>query len=132
MQIKVNVEHKEKHLFCVNLENSQSSFYIDKKEEGYTPKGGNSLEVFLSALAGCIGVYANNYISRHNISCSYLKVDAKADFITASPARLENIVVEVDTDAQIGDKKEVFMRFMHNCPIHNTILHAGHVDIKLK
>jgi len=132
MDVNVHVEYKENHIFTVHTEHSHSSFYIDKKEEGYAPLGPNPLELFLSSLAGCIGVYANNYLKRHNIGFTYLKIDSFAQFAQSSPQRLTDITVQVDTDADIGDKKDVFMRFIHNCPVHNTLLHTERVNIELK
>ncbi|MBN2484204.1 MAG: OsmC family protein [Candidatus Omnitrophica bacterium] len=132
MDVNVHVEYKEKHIFAVHTENSQSSFYIDKKEEGYTPLGANSLELLLSSLAGCIGVYANSYLTRHDIGFTYLKTTAHAQLAQSSPQRLTDITVQVHTDADIGDKKDVFMRFIHNCPVHNTLLHTEGVNIELK
>ncbi|MCF7908055.1 MAG: OsmC family protein [Candidatus Omnitrophica bacterium] len=91
----------------------------------------NFLEVLLSALGGCIGVYANKYLERHAIAFTKLEIMVTGELTTESPARIVDIKVKVDTDAQLGDKKEVFLRFIHNCPVHNTLLNTKEVEIDL-
>lgn len=95
------------------------------------PKASNSLELLLFSLANCIAVYANKYLERHTIVFNKLKVKAKADFTTESPARLINIQVKVDTDAQLDDKRAVFLKFIRACPIHNTLLNTKEIDVGL-
>jgi len=101
------------------------------KQVNFQPKGSNPLEALLSALGGCIGIYADKYLARHSIPYTKLKVLVTADFTTESPARLVNIVVKVDTDARLGDKKDIFLRFVHNCPVHNTLLNTKEIKIYL-
>ncbi|MBU2043655.1 MAG: OsmC family protein [Candidatus Omnitrophica bacterium] len=98
---------------------------------GYIPGGSNPLEALLSALGGCIGIYADKYLARHSIPYTKLKVLVTADFTTESPARLVNIAAKVDTDAQLADKREVFLRFIGNCPIHNTLVNTKEVKVSL-
>ncbi len=97
----------------------------------YRPSGSNPLEALLSALGGCIGVYAKKYLERHAISFTKLEVGVSGEFTAESPARIINIEAKVDTDAQLGDRQEVFLRFIHNCPIHNTLLNTNKIEIDL-
>ncbi len=101
------------------------------KDASFKPGGSNPLEALLSALGGCVGIYANKYLERHAISYTKLRVLVGAEFTTESPARLINITVKVDTDAQLGDKREVFLKFIKGCPIHNTLLHTKELAIDL-
>ncbi len=131
MQVTVNVAWQNDHAFRVQLENSQKAFVIDKKTEDHVPSGPNSLEVFLSSLGGCIGIYAVNYLKRHNVPFKELKVKSFAEFGKSSPQRLTDITVRVLTDADLKDKKDVFLRFIHNCPVHHTLLHTDSITIEV-
>lgn len=100
-------------------------------KEPFIPSGKNPLEALLSALGGCIVIYAKKYLERHSVPFNRLEVTAEAELTTENPMRLVNIKAEIDTDAQLGDKKDVFLRFVHGCPIHNTLLHTEKVDVEL-
>ena len=130
MQIKAEVNFLKEDVFQIKTFPSEALLSIDKKKEGQVPGGPNPLEMFLSALAGCIGVYAKMYFGRHAVQFKRLEIQAEAEFTTDSPARLKDIIVKVNTDAQLADK-EVFLRFVSNCPVHNTILHTKEVKINL-
>ena len=131
METKVEVKLSGEDRFEVTTLTNEVRFYVDKKKENYTPQGPNPLELFLSSLGSCVGVYALRYLNNHAITFEELTVKVKAEFSEAAPARLINIQVSVFTDADILDKREVFLRFIRNCPIHNTILHSKEIDITL-
>jgi uncharacterized OsmC-like protein len=131
MEVKVNITFLENDAFQIKLPGSQVKIYVDKAKENYSPLGPNPLELFLSSLAGCIGVYAKRYLVMHAVEFKELTIDIKAEFSQEHPARLVNIKAQVHTDADLGDKQEVFLRFIRNCPIHNTILHSKEIDIEI-
>ena len=131
MQIKTEVKFLEKDKFEVRAVSSATTIYVDKKEPDSTPSGPNPLELFLSSLASCTGVFAKKYLERHNLEFKELKIEAEAEFTTEAPMRLTKIKAKVYTDADLGEKREVFLRFIAGCPIHNTILHANKIDIEL-
>jgi len=54
VQIKL-IEHDK---FEVNIPSEGHTLYVDKPAEGYKPAGPNPLEIFLSSLGTCTGVYA--------------------------------------------------------------------------
>ncbi len=132
MQVKAEVKFLEGDKFDINIPFSNLDLYIDKRKEDHSPSGPNPLELFISALGGCIGVYAKSYLTRHNIEFNELKINVDAELSKDSPIRLVNISVSVGTDAQLGENKEVFLRFIKNCPIHNTILHGEAPSIDLE
>ncbi len=111
---------------------AEANIYSDREEINYALGTDRPLELFLSSLSGCVGVYAKKYLSRHQIEFRKLIVKASADFTIESPARLVNLKLKVITDAELGDKKEVFLRFIENCPVHNTLLHTKEVEIALE
>lgn len=130
MATQVDITFREQDIFEVKVPATGVTLAIDKSQEGHLSGGANPLELFLASLAGCIGVYAKRYLTMHSIAFTDLRISASADMAQDSPARLVNIKVVVSTDAKI-DNREVFMRFIHNCPVHNTLLHTKEVEISL-
>jgi uncharacterized OsmC-like protein len=131
MEIKTEITFLREDIFQIKAQTSGLIFHIDKKKENEEALGPNPLELFLSALGSCIGVYAKKYLSTHSLEFKELTVGLKAEFSQVHPARLINIKAQVKTDADLGDKREVFLRFINNCPIHNTILHTKEIDIEI-
>jgi uncharacterized OsmC-like protein len=131
MEIKTEVTFLEKDKFKAKGSLSELEVCMDKKEEGYTPAGPTPLELFLSSLGGCIGVYAKRYLTRHNIAFNKLDISVESQLSQSGPMHLANIKVKVQTDAELGEKSAVFLRFIKNCPIHNTLIHTNEVDIEI-
>ncbi|MDP2922470.1 MAG: OsmC family protein [Candidatus Omnitrophota bacterium] len=131
METKIEVVFLKEDIFQVKTQDSKAELFIDKAKEGYNPAGPNPLELFLSSLGACIGVYAKRYLSMHSVEFKQLNIEVKADFSQDSPARLVNIKALVHTDANLGDKRDVFLRFISNCPIHNTIKHTKEIEINI-
>tara|TARA_B100000315_G_C14571573_1_gene585840 strand:+ start:1378 stop:1776 length:399 start_codon:yes stop_codon:yes gene_type:complete len=132
MNVKIDVKFLEGDKFEIATEDSNVIAYIDKPSQDYLPKGQNPLQMFLSATGGCVGVYAKRYLKRHNIEFNSLTVSVSADLSKDSPLRLVNIKAGVKTDAQLGDKKEVFEKFIRGCPVHNTLINTKEVSIVLE
>ncbi|MBN3040033.1 MAG: OsmC family protein [Candidatus Omnitrophica bacterium] len=131
MRISSKVVFLGDDLFQARLEYSDVVIHIDKKKKEIKAKGPNSLEMFLSAVGGCIGAFAERYLRRHDIHFSKLVIEVSADLAKDAPLRLVNIRTVVDTDADLGDKKEIFKKFISNCPVHNTLLHTKEMSIDI-
>jgi len=132
MEIKATLNHLTDDLFEITTAPSNLKLYIDKAHQEHEAKGPNSLELFLSSVAGCTGVFAKRYLERHAIDFSTLTIEARADFIQEAPLRLGNISLKIATDADLKGKDDVFMRFAGNCPIHNTLHVAQEVALTLE
>jgi uncharacterized OsmC-like protein len=128
VEVKVNLKFLENDKFKVECLPSQTHFFIDKKKEDYQPQDPNPLELFLGALCGCVGVFTLNYLRRHYIEFKEIKIELNAKLSSNPPLRLVDIKVKVDTDARLEDK-DTFLRFIKNCPIHNTIIHTQEIGI---
>jgi len=131
MEIKTSVNFLENDLFKIENQSLTLNLYIDKPKDSYEPKGPNPLEMFLSALGGCVGVFSKRYLTRHKIEFRKLKVEVNAELSREAPLRLSEIKVKIDTDADLGDKKEIFEKFVRGCPVHNTLLHTKDINISL-
>jgi len=129
MQIKAELKYKHNDLFEIEAFPSQVKLKIDKAKEGYHAEGPNSVEMFLSSMAGCLGVFAKIYLDRHQIPFSKLEVSVGAELAKTPPMRLVSIKACVSTDADLGDRQAIFERFVKNCPVHNTLLHTKEMDI---
>lgn len=131
METKVELRFLKGDTFEIKTHTNEVTMYVDKKKEGQPASGANPLELFLSSLAACVGVYALRYLTTHTVDFKQLNAVAFADFSSDTPARLVNIKVNVHTDAKLADKQDVFLRFIRNCPIHNTVIHTQEVEIDL-
>jgi len=130
MAIRVEITAEEKDKFLASFLSSGTRIYVDLNKEKAC--GPNPLEVFLASLASCVCVYARKYLTQHSIEFKELKVDATAELSKDSPTRLVDIKIKTHTDANLDNAgKEVFLRFMKNCPIHNTIIHSKNIEIDL-
>jgi uncharacterized OsmC-like protein len=127
----VVVSYVDQDKFNIHIPSIDKELFVDKGTDDHEPVGPNPLELFLSSLGSCLGVYAKLYLTRHDINFNELKIDVNAEFSTESPARLIDIKAKVFTDAELGGQEEVFARFVKQCPIHNTILHTDKVDIEV-
>ena len=132
MNVKVEINSKQNGKFTVNCLSSNKTFNVDVSKDSVSLEGPNPLELFLSALGSCTGVYAEKYLIQHSIEFKNLKIEAAARFSNEPPSRLVDIKLKVSTDAKLDkDAKEIFLRFMKNCPIHNTIINTKEIDINL-
>jgi len=126
---RVEVKFIDKDKFEVKTISSNQTLYTDKQSQGHDPCGPNPLELFLSSLGSCIGVFSKMYLTRHNIEFTILKIKVIAEI--SSGHQLTNIKASVDTDAKFADKKDAFLRFIHACPAHKTIINTQEIDISL-
>ena len=130
MVIRVEVKAEEKDKFLANFSSSGTSVYVDLGKE--KTNGPNPLELFIGSLASCVCVYAKKYLTQHSIEFKELQVSANAEFSKDSPTRLVNIKIKALTDAKLSKtEREVLLRFMKNCPIHNTVIHTENIEIDL-
>lgn len=130
MAIRAEITAEEKDKFLASFPSSGTRIYVAlNKEEACGP---DPLELFLGSLASCVCVYARKYLTQHSIEFKELKVIATAELSKDSPTRLVNISIKASTDAKLDNaKREIFLRFMKNCPIHNTVVHTQHIEIDL-
>ncbi|MDD5618534.1 MAG: OsmC family protein [Candidatus Omnitrophica bacterium] len=128
--MKVRVEYEEGVRFVAKAKTHQ--FTIDQpKDKGGGDLGMNPLEVFLSSLASCVAFYAIRYLKDTKVDPSGLTVDVESELISERPARFKDIKVKINLNQDLGDKKESFLKFVRNCPVHNTLAGQPNIDIEL-
>ncbi|HNX81797.1 MAG TPA: OsmC family protein [Candidatus Omnitrophota bacterium] len=123
---RVDVTHKGDHLF--EVKSKDSTVMIDTKGKGMTPP-----DALLASLASCIGVYIRKYAESTKIDIKDFTISAQAELTTAAPICFKSISVAIDlhgTELE-ESRKQSLLRFIHNCPVHNTIIANPVVDMKL-
>ncbi|MDP8233176.1 MAG: OsmC family protein [Candidatus Saelkia tenebricola] len=132
MELGVNVRLLDSDKFEVNTQATKARFYIGKKRKGMVSQGSNSLELFFYSLGSCIVFYVRKYLEDIRIVFENLNMVLSAELSQVVSLRLVNIKAEILTDAELNVRKDVFLRFIKNCPIHNTIVHTEGVNISLR
>ncbi|HXY26416.1 MAG TPA: OsmC family protein [Candidatus Acidoferrum sp.] len=96
-------------------------------DEGMTPP-----EIFLAALGSCAGFYAAQYLKRKKLATEGTLVRVTAEK-AKDPARLDDfrIAVEAPCDLRPEDL-EGLEESVHDCMIHNTLLHPPKISIDIK
>jgi len=126
--MKIKVEHIEGTKFIAKTNTHQ--FIIDQpKDKGGTDLGMNPLEVFLSSLGSCVAFYCAKYCKDTGIDVLGLTVEVESELISERPIRFKDISVKIKIDKDLKDKKEAFLKFVRNCPVHNTL--AGQPTIRI-
>ena len=93
-------------------------------DEGMTPP-----ELFLASLGSCAGFYAAQYLRKHHLSREGTRIRVTAEK-AQDPARLAEIRIEVDVPVVLSpEHHDGIERAVHNCLIHNTLVHPPQMAI---
>lgn len=131
MQIESFIEFLEDEKFKLSFNSTKVNFYVDKSTDTHQAEGPNPLELFCSALGSCVGIFAKRYFLTRKIPFTKINIKVSAVF-NQSSLLLENIKLNLKTDAKIDDKKDDFLRYIKNCPIHNTILGTKQITFNVE
>ena len=95
-------------------------------DEGMTPP-----ELFLASLGSCAAFYAAAYLRKHKLAEEGTRVRVTADK-RKDPARLDDFRILVDVPAGLDPKHLAGLeRTVHQCLIHNTLLHPPTIAIEI-
>ena len=125
---KVDISCKEDSVF--NVTSGEAKVTIDLAEkENLGP-----LPTLLAALGSCIGVYLRRYADNLKLPIKEFSVSVEADLEKTPVARFTKINVSVDLKGAPLDeqKREGLMRFILNCPVHNTLHGNPEINAELK
>lgn len=85
-------------------------------------------EIFLAGLAGCVAFYAERFLRRNGLTTERLAVTC--DYTWAeNPHRVGAISLDVEAPDLTVEKREAFIRVIHHCTLHNTLLRPP--DVRL-
>ncbi|MFC1646455.1 OsmC family protein [Candidatus Omnitrophota bacterium] len=126
--MKVQIKYQEGSRFIAQAREHQLT--IDQpKEKGGSDSGMNPSEVFLSSLGSCIAFYARKYCKDTNVDPSGLVVDVESELSQDRPFRFKDVNVKIHLGQDLDNRRESLIKFVSNCPIHNTI--TSHPNIKI-
>ncbi len=95
-------------------------------DEGMTPP-----ELFLASLGSCAAFYAAAYLRKHKLSEAGTKVQVTAEK-RKDPPRLDDFRISIDVPIGLDPKHiEGVERAVHQCLIHNTLLHPPTIAIEI-
>ena len=128
--MKVRIKYEDGAKFIAEARGHQ--FSIDQpKDKGGSDSGMNPLEVFLASLGSCVAFYSKRYCKDINVDASGLAVEVDAELSQDRPFRFKDIKLEITLNQDLGPRKESLLKFVKNCPIHNTITGAPNIEITI-
>ena len=96
-------------------------------DEGMTPP-----ELLLASLGSCAAFYAAAYLRKDKLADRGTKVRITAEK-RKDPARIDDFRIEVEVPAGLEPKHiEGLERAVHQCLIHNTLLHPPAISIVIQ
>jgi putative redox protein len=101
---------------------------VDTKGNGITPP-----DALLASLGTCIGVYLRKYAEGARIDLKQFSISVDAEFSKEPPYCFRQINVKVDLKGLKleENRKEGLLRFIKNCPVHNTLKVDPLVEIEV-
>lgn len=123
----VDVSCKEGSVF--NVTSGEAKITIDLSGKNLGP-----LPTLLAALGSCVGVYLRRYADNMKLPIKEFSVSVEADLIKEPPIGFRHISVAIDLKGvQLDEaKKEGLMRFIRNCPVHNTLHGKPEISMSLR
>jgi uncharacterized OsmC-like protein len=95
-------------------------------DEGMTPP-----ELLLASLGSCAAFYAAMYLRKHKLAEKGTRVLVTADK-RKDPPRMDDFRIVLDVPPQLESKHvEGLERAVHQCLIHNTLLHPPTITIEI-
>ena len=103
-------------------------FNIGLKGDNVTPPA-----VLLAGLGSCIGVYIRKYFEGMDNSSGSFSVGLEAEFTKEKPVCFSLINVSIDLKGAVFDqrRKQAFLAFIRNCPVHNTLKANPVIEFKI-
>ncbi len=113
---KVNIISKSGYTFTIGGDGFE--FNIEAKEEGASPS-----DIFLASLGSCVGVYVRKYLNGAKVQSDKFSVEVESDLSKDRPISFREIKISIRLDGvEINEqRKKSLLRFIKNCPIHNTL-----------
>lgn len=128
--MKIEVTHQQGEEF--RAQSGPHSIVIDfPPEKGGNDRGMSPPEILLVSLGSCIALYAKRYLQSAKLLLEGLRIEVESVMSTDKPLRLKDINITVHAPEKLGDRKEALLRFIENCPIHNTLKNQPSVSIKI-
>ena len=96
-------------------------------DEGMTPP-----ELLLASLGSCAGYYAAQYLRKNKLATEGTRVRVTCEKAKDPVARMTNFVIEVDAPVELTkEQRKGLDQAIENCLVHNTLLHAPKISLKV-
>ncbi|MFZ3266841.1 MAG: OsmC family protein [Terriglobales bacterium] len=129
------IEVQVEHLGAVQFEIKARQHVIasdQPAENGGFDEGMTPPELMLASLGACAAFYAAAYLRKHKLAEEGTKVRVTADK-RKDPPRLDDFRIFVDVPAGLDPKHLAGLdRAVHQCLIHNTLLHPPSIAIEIR
>jgi uncharacterized OsmC-like protein len=129
--VEVHVEHLGAVQFEVRAR--QHTIAVDQPpENGGYDEGMTPPELFLASLGSCAAFYAAQYMRKNKIATEGTRVNVTAEKLK-NPARIDNFVITIEGPAELtAPQRSGVESAVHDCLIHNTLLHPPNISIEVK
>ena len=129
--MEVHVEHLGAVQFEVRAR--QHTIAVDQPpENGGYDEGMTPPELFLASLGSCAAFYAAQYMRKNKIATEGTRVNVTAEKLK-NPARIDNFVITIEGPAELTAPQRFGVESaVHDCLIHNTLLHPPNISIEVK
>jgi len=125
----VRVVHTGRDRFDVVVRGHRIS--VDQPEEaGGEDTAATPTELFVSALATCVGFYGRRFLARHHLP-EHVEVDCKW-WMEKAPSRVGVVDISVSVPYLPPEMLDRFQRAIEHCTVHNTLLRPPQVEISTK
>jgi len=119
----------------VNKNNSAFTVLSEGHEFTINAKGGaiSPPATLLASLGSCIGVYIRKYAESAKLELNNFSIKVEAGFEKNPNFHFKEILVSIDLKGlKIEEgRKKALLKFVKNCPIHNTLKAAPAVNIEI-
>ncbi len=96
------------------------------EDTGMTP-----VELFVSSLGCCIGVYAKIFCDRHKILSENMKIDLEWQ-MAKNPSRIDEVKARIDLKQDVNsDLEQAIIRMVKHCTVHNTLMNPPKIKVSI-
>jgi uncharacterized OsmC-like protein len=125
-------------MYTATLENKgDSKYFVTSKEYKFIidteGNGISPLDTLVASLGACVGVYIRYYAAKNTLPFKEFTIKVDAEPVD-KPVRLAKInVTVIPKDGTLDEAtKEKLLKFVKNCPVHNTLKNNPEIDINFK
>lgn len=124
---KVEARHTNDMRF--EVKGKEGNVIVDGRGGAISP-----LEILLSSLGTCIGVYIRSFAEKMKMSIEHFIVQVWSDLTKEAPYRFKDIHVSIAIkEGQLEEgKKEALLHFVKNCPVHETLRISLKIEVEFK
>lgn len=101
-------------------------------EDGGQDAGLSPVELFVGSVASCVGYFVGRFCARHGIPADGLSVEAEWA-MAEHPHRVGQVGLSIHLPHPVThEMKERLLKVAHGCTVHQSLMTAPTVDIKLR